>query len=192
MARTILNPEILASGEGLELILPQCTHGIGDVILRADSDRLISGVRVHQLVIWPDDRGYFLELLRGGQGLVNEFAWETTQVSASLSYPGTVKAFHYHLQQTDCWSVAAGMFQCVLVDLRNGSPTYGARNTFYLGALRPWQILIPPGVAHGYKVIGSDPGVLVYATDRLYNPKDEGRIAYNDPLIAYDWETQHK
>ena len=34
--------------------------------------------------------------------------------------------------------------------------------------------------------------MLVYVTDRLYNPQDEGRIAYNDSSIAYDWETQHK
>jgi dTDP-4-dehydrorhamnose 3,5-epimerase len=47
-------------------------------------------------------------------------------------------------------------------------------------------------VAHGYKVIGGEPGVLVYLTNRLYDPADEGRIPYNDPAIAYDWELQHK
>ena len=60
----------------------------------------------------------------------------------------------------------------------------------YVGALRPWQVLIPPGVAHGYKVIGREDALLVYLTDRFYNPKDEGRIPYNDPGINYDWETQ--
>jgi dTDP-4-dehydrorhamnose 3,5-epimerase len=62
----------------------------------------------------------------------------------------------------------------------------------YAGALKPWQFLIPPGVGHGYKVIGEHPATLVYVTNRLYNPKDEGRVAYNDPSIAYDWELQHK
>ena len=62
----------------------------------------------------------------------------------------------------------------------------------YAGALKPWQILIPPGVGHGYKVIGEQAAMLVYVTNQLYNPKDEGRIAYNDPSIAYDWELQHK
>jgi dTDP-4-dehydrorhamnose 3,5-epimerase len=84
------------------------------------------------------------------------------------------------------------MFQVALVDLRKHSPTFGARNTLYVGALRPWQLLIPPGVAHGYKVIGATPGILAYVTDRFYNPKDEGRIPYNEPHINYDWETQHK
>jgi dTDP-4-dehydrorhamnose 3,5-epimerase len=41
-------------------------------------------------------------------------------------------------------------------------------------------------------VIGEAPGVLVYVTNRFYNPKDEGRIPYNDASIQYDWETQHK
>ena len=66
------------------------------------------------------------------------------------------------------------------------------RNTLYTGALKPWQILIPPGVAHGYKIIGTDPAMLVYATDRFYDPADEGRLPFDDQSINYDWETQHK
>jgi dTDP-4-dehydrorhamnose 3,5-epimerase len=116
----------------------------------------------------------------------------STQISATLNHPGTIKAFHYHLHQTDCWSPVAGLLQVALVDLRAGSPTFGVRNTVYAGALRPCQILIPPGVAHGYKVIGTEPATLVYLTDRFYDPQDEGRIPYNDPHIHYDWETQHK
>jgi dTDP-4-dehydrorhamnose 3,5-epimerase-like enzyme len=102
------------------------------------------------------------------------------------------KAFHYHQRQTDYWVVAAGMFQVALVDLRADSKTFGARNTLYVGALRPWRLLIPPGVGHGYKVLGGDPGVLVYLTSQKYDPADEGRIAYNDADLAYDWELQHK
>jgi dTDP-4-dehydrorhamnose 3,5-epimerase len=62
----------------------------------------------------------------------------------------------------------------------------------YAGPLRPWQILIPPGVAHGYKVVGTEPGMLIYVTSSFYNPEDEGRIPHNDERIQYDWETQHK
>jgi dTDP-4-dehydrorhamnose 3,5-epimerase len=109
-----------------------------------------------------------------------------------LSYPGTIKAFHFHLHQTDCWQPVMGMFQVALVDFRTDSPTFGARNTLYLGALRPWQLVIPPGVGHGYKIIGLEPAMLVYVTNQFYNPDDEGRIVYNDSGINYDWETQHK
>jgi dTDP-4-dehydrorhamnose 3,5-epimerase len=85
-----------------------------------------------------------------------------------------------------------GMLQVALVDLREGSPTFSLRNTLYAGSLRPWQILIPPGVGHGYKVIGNDSAMLVYVTDRFYDPQDEGRIPYNDAGINYDWEIQYK
>jgi dTDP-4-dehydrorhamnose 3,5-epimerase len=176
----------------LELTTPACDKGIGKIILTADSKDLISGVRVQPHSIWPDDRGYFLEVARMGLGLVTEFPKDTTQISAALSYPGTIKAFHFHRHQTDCWVPVQGMLQVALVDLRKHSPTFGARNTLYVGALRPWQLLIPPGVAHGYKVVGRDPAFLVYITDRFYDPQDEGRIPYNDSQIQYDWETQHK
>ena len=176
----------------LLLAIPRCDKGIGSLIQSSDSKHLIAGVRVEPLSLWPDDRGYFIELIRAGQGLVADFPAARTQVSSALSYPGTIKAFHFHRYQTDCWAPVAGMLQVALVDLRVDSPTYGARNTLYCGALRPCQILIPPGIAHGYKVIGTDPALLVYVTDRFYDPSDEGRIAYNEPGINYDWETQHK
>jgi dTDP-4-dehydrorhamnose 3,5-epimerase len=176
----------------IELTTPTCDKGIGNVILAPDSKDLIAGVRVNPYPLWPDDRGYFLEVARIGQGLAGEFPKDSTQVSAALSYPGTIKAFHFHRHQTDCWVPVQGMFQVVLVDLRKQSPTWRLRNTMYLGALRPWQVLIPPGVAHGYKVVGTEPAFLIYVTDRFYDPKDEGRIPYNDPQIQYDWELQHK
>jgi dTDP-4-dehydrorhamnose 3,5-epimerase len=182
----------LAREQTLELATPDCEKGIGHVITAPDSKDLIDGVRVHPYPLWPDDRGYFLEVARIGQGLVGQFPKDSTQVSAALSYPGTIKAFHFHRHQTDCWVPSQGMLQVALVDLRKQSPTFGARNTLYLGTLRPWQLLIPPGVAHGYKVIGTGPALLIYITDRFYAPQDEGRIPYNDPQIQYDWEMQHK
>ena len=166
--------------------------GIGKVIISPSSPDLIEGVRVEPAALYPDDRGYFMEVSRMGQKLVSGFSPERTQVSCALSYAGTIKAFHYHRHQTDVWSPVAGMFQIALVDLRTESPTYGLRNTMYAGALRPWQILIPPGVGHGYKALGDGSSVLVYVTNQLYNPADEGRIAYNHSGIHYDWELQHK
>jgi len=182
----------IARTEELDLVLPECEKGTGSVILKLNSPELIDGVRVAPVTLWPDDRGYFLEVQRLEQGLAANFPASSTQVSAALNYPGTIQAFHYHLHQTDCWTPVFGMLQVVLVDIRAGSLTYGRRNTVYMGVMRPWQVLIPPGVAHGYKVIGSEPAMLVYLTDRFYDPKDEGRIPYDDPHIQYDWETQHK
>jgi dTDP-4-dehydrorhamnose 3,5-epimerase len=176
----------------IDIEVPNCERGLGDIILKPDSPRLIRGVVVEPYPIFPDDRGCFLEVGRFTKNLLADFPAESTQVSAAFNYPGTIKAFHFHREQTDYWVPAVGTFQVALVDLRPESETFGARNTFYVGTLRPWRILIPPGVGHGYKVVSPEQSVLVYVTDRTYNPADEGRIGYNDPRINYDWETQHK
>lgn len=181
-----------ASHGSLELGYPENDKGIGSVIGSPTAPELIEGVRIEAISLYPDDRGYFLEVQRIGKGLAAHFPAESTQASAAFNYPGTIKAFHYHLHQTDCWTPAMGMFQVALVDLRLGSRTFGLRNTIYAGVLRPWRILIPPGVGHGYKVIGEGPAMLIYLTDRFYNPKDEGRIPHKHPGINYDWETQYK
>lgn len=177
---------------GAELTVPVIEPGIGKIILSPTSADLIHGVEIKPYTLWPDDRGYFLEVARVGQGLVADFPSASSQISAALNYPGIIKAFHFHRFQTDFWVPAAGLLQVALVDLRTQSATFGAKNTLYVGSLRPWQLLIPPGVAHGYKVLGEQPSVLIYVTNRTYDPKDEGRIAYNDASIAYDWELQHK
>lgn len=185
--RTLTGPE-----DPIQLSIPVCEHGLGSVISSPSSKELIEGVEIEPFPLWPDDRGYFLEIARLSAGMAAKLDPAEVQVSAALNYNGSIKAFHYHLHQTDYWAPAVGMFQVALADLRDDSPTFGARNTFYLGSLRPWRVLIPPGVAHGYKVLGGQPGILIYLTSRHYDPSDEGRIAYNDPSIAYDWELQHK
>jgi dTDP-4-dehydrorhamnose 3,5-epimerase len=175
-----------------EIEFPSCQKGIGAVITSALSDRLIDGVRIEPIALWPDDRGHFMEVLRVGHGLAAAFPPATSQVSATVTYPGIVKAFHYHLRQSDCWTVVKGMLQIALVDLRKESPTFGERNTIYVGEKRAWQVLIPPGVAHGYKVIGQEAAALVYVTSQFYDPSDECRIPFDDSRLAYDWETQFK
>ena len=175
-----------------DIEVPHCDKGIGTVIQLQQSNGLIDGVAIEPIAVWPDDRGHFLEVLRVKRGLAGHFPDSTTQVSATVTYPGVVKAFHYHLRQYDCWTVVKGMLQIALADLRKASPTFGRRNTFYVGDLRSWQVLIPPGVAHGYKVIGAGPAVLVYVTSRFYDPSDECRIRFDDGRLGYDWETQFK
>ena len=188
-----VNLKPVAEREGLELAIAAGGHrGLGEVIVNGRSERLIQGVGIAPLQLWPDNRGYFLELMRVGQGLAAGLSAAALQVSAALSYPGTIKAFHYHLRQTDVWAPVMGMLQVSLYDLRVGAPSFGVKNTLYVGELRPRSLRLPPGVAHGYKVLGTRPALLVYATDHFYDPKDEGRIPYNDPDINYDWETQYR
>jgi dTDP-4-dehydrorhamnose 3,5-epimerase len=182
----------LLVSEPMRLAIPECERGIGTVVTGPSTTGLIRGITIDPVAVWPDDRGYFFEVARIGEGLIADFPSDGVQVSATFSYPGTIKAFHYHVHQTDCWIPSAGMIQVALIDLRESSPTFGAKNTIYIGSLRPWRLIIPPGVAHGYKVIGERTAGLIYVTSRHYDPKDEGRIPYDDSRLNYDWTLQNK
>lgn len=186
---------VVGQRNGLELAVKhRARRTLGSIIRTVQPRELIADVLLQALEVFPDDRGLFAELARlGSTGIAEKMIpglGRQIQISATLSYPGTIKAIHYHYEQTDLWAPISGMMQIILYDLRVKSPTFGAINTLYVGQFRPWEILIPPGVAHGYKVIGSTPVQLVYLTDRYYNPEDEGRLPYDHPGIAYDWDTQ--
>lgn len=149
---------------------------------------MIEGVKVKRLVRHPDDRGFFQEILRDDDGLLRRFG----QASMSKTYPGVIKAFHYHERQDDVWFFPVGNAQVVLHDLREGSPTKGETNVFYMGEDNPILLLIPAGVAHGYRTLGEKPAVIIYFTTESYNPDDpdEKRLPFNDPRIGFDWNTK--
>jgi dTDP-4-dehydrorhamnose 3,5-epimerase len=151
---------------------------------------MIQGVMIKELIKHCDDRGYFMEVLRDDDNLLERFG----QTSMTLSYPGIIKAFHYHKKQDDLWFIARGMAQVVLYDLRTDSPTYNETQVICTGEHKPMLILIPIGVAHGYKVIGTEPVILLYHTTKSYDSKDtdEERIPYNDPTIGFDWSVKFR
>ena len=186
----------LGTRNGIEMAIARRTaKTLGKIIAQPNSPDLIAGVLIEPLQVYPDDRGFFCELARLGKGLASKMVPDDQrkiQISLTLTYPGTIKAIHYHSEQTDLWAPVSGMVQVFLYDLRRNSSTFGAINTIFAGRFQPWEILIPPGVAHGYKALGVEPVQLVYFTDRHYNPADELRLPYDHPDVAYNWEIQHK
>lgn len=151
---------------------------------------MIKDVIVKKLLRHPDDRGFFMEILRDDEDLLKRFG----QASISKSYPGVIKAFHYHERQDDIWFFPVGNAQVVLYDLREDSPTKGETSVFYMGEDNPIVVVIPKGVAHGYRVLGNEPACIVYFTTESYDPKkpDEKRIDWDDPKIGFDWTTKHR
>jgi dTDP-4-dehydrorhamnose 3,5-epimerase len=100
---------------------------------------------------------------------------------------GVIKAWHIHRVQIDWWYVGSGVLKVALHDTRPDSSTYRETMEILMGEHQPARVLrIPPGVAHGCKCL-SGPANLFYITSKVYDPSDEGRIAYNDAEIGYDW-----
>ncbi len=151
---------------------------------------MIKGVSIKKLTSNYDDRGFFAEVLKFGEDTYHEIK----QTSYSETYPGVIKAFHWHKKQWDIWFIVKGMTQVVLHDLREKSPTKGQTDVLYPGEKNLMLIAIPPGVAHGYRVLGSKPMGIFYHTTEAYDPKkpDEERIPFDSPKINFDWKTKNR
>jgi dTDP-4-dehydrorhamnose 3,5-epimerase len=163
----------------------------------------IHDVMVKTYAKHADQRGFFIEQLKRGdlddRGRPFSPTGEFAQMSRSLAYarggnpPELIKAFHWHEKQWDYWDVVAGNARVVLVDLREGSPTEGVVQTLMLGENSPRMVAIPPLVAHGYQAVDLRDVVLTYYVTEPYDlaDPDEGRIAWDDERIGFDWSIQN-
>ena len=145
---------------------------------------MIEGVEIKDLLTYPDERGFFREIIRKSDGFFQE---GFGQLSHSCMYPGVAKAWHIHQRQVDWWYVATGVLKVALYDAREESPTHGRLMELLMGENQPAHVLrVPPGVAHGCKALAGIVN-LFYVTSITYDPSDEGRIPHDDPTIGYDW-----
>ncbi|MBU1132473.1 dTDP-4-dehydrorhamnose 3,5-epimerase family protein [Patescibacteria group bacterium] len=151
---------------------------------------MIDGVKIKQLKKFNDDRGFFAEIIKFGE----ETFCEVKQTSYTETFPGVIKAFHWHKKQFDVWFVCRGNAQVVLYDKREDSATRGETQVIFSGENNPCLISIPPGVAHGYRVLGNEVVGLFYHTNKTYDPAnpDEERIPFDDPSINFDWTTKNR
>ena len=146
---------------------------------------LIDAVVVVNPEVHADQRGIFVETWRrqwvpGGREMV--------QANRADRQAGSLVGLHYHLRQADFWYVAAGRARVVLHDLRVGSPTDGATESFNLGGdgtARHRGVYIPPGVAHGFAALSDV--TMTYLVDCPYDPDAELGLAWNDREVAADW-----
>ena len=143
---------------------------------------MIDGVELKTLTTYPDERGFFREVLRASNPIMAEgFA----QWSHSRMHPGVAKAWHYHAKHVDWFYVVIGRLKVALYDKRESGPTYRMLTEFILGD-EPAVLRIPPMVVHGCKALSEVH--MMYITSREYDGSDELRLAHDDPYIGYDWE----
>jgi dTDP-4-dehydrorhamnose 3,5-epimerase len=144
----------------------------------------IPGVHVSRLAVIPDERGWLMEALRNDDPHFTQFG----QAYISATYPGVVKAWHYHEHQTDTFICVAGMVKLVLMDPRDAFQTI---NEFYLGPQNPIRVTVPKGVYHGWKCISQEPSLVLNLPDKPYNYEhpDEVRVAPHG-VLPYDWSRQ--
>jgi dTDP-4-dehydrorhamnose 3,5-epimerase len=107
-------------------------------------------------------------------------------INLTWAYPGRIVAWHRHRTQTDHWFVVKGYLKVGLMD--------DDRNVRwqYLGENERRVLSIPPGIWHGYMVLGEHEAVLMYYVTAKYdhaNP-DEERMTVAESGV--DWSVPVK
>ena len=147
---------------------------------------MIDGVHVKQLKVIPDERGFLYEMLRTDDPFFQQFG----QCYITAVYPGVVKGWHWHKLQTDHFVCVSGMAKVVLYDRREESPTHGEVNEYFMGERNPILLVIPKGVLHGMKGVGTGTAMIVNLPTHMYdhdNP-DEYRVDPHGGEVPYDWD----
>ncbi|MEC5317853.1 dTDP-4-dehydrorhamnose 3,5-epimerase [Brenneria populi subsp. brevivirga] len=152
-------------------------------------DTRIEGVKIVQPKVFGDARGFFLETFekRRYQEMLS-IDLDFVQDNHSRSSKGVLRGLHFQRSnpQGKLVRVVRGEVFDVAVDIRPGSPTYGAWEGVILSEENKTQFWIPPGLAHGFVVL-SDVADFEYKCTDYYNPANEGCLLWNDPDVGIEW-----
>jgi len=147
----------------------------------------IDGVVIRQLSWHNDQRGSLSELVRADDEELMKAPFG--QVYVTTLYPGVVKAWHLHQHQWDRMVCLQGRVLLGLIDSRPDSPTYGAQLRQVMGDREHVLVMIPPGVQHGLKNIGTAEAMVVNVVSQPYDREvpDETRTPPHG-VLDFVWD----
>jgi dTDP-4-dehydrorhamnose 3,5-epimerase len=149
----------------------------------------IHGAMLLQPRVFGDERGFFLEMWNrrtfADIGLDIDFV----QDNHSRSEKYVLRGLHYQVNGTAqgklVWVSSGAVFD-VIVDLREGSPTFGQWDGRLLTGACHERLWAPPGCAHGFLVV-SDHADFHYKCSDYYSPGDERVLRWDDPDVGIFW-----
>ena len=132
-------------------------------------DGKIHDVIIRELRKIVDDRGWLAELFREDEV---EQRFMPVMSYISVTHPGIARGPHEHVDQADMFAfIGPSNFKVYLWDTRENSPTFQNRLVFIAGEDAPKSVIIPAGVVHAYKNVGTSEGTVVNLPNKLFAGK---------------------
>jgi dTDP-4-dehydrorhamnose 3,5-epimerase len=126
----------------------------------------IHDVKIKSLTKFLDERGWLCELFREDEV---EGHYLPVMAYVSMTQPGIARGPHEHVDQTDLFCfMGPSNFKVYLWDTRKDSPSFGTKQVIFAGLDSPRLVIVPPGVVHAYRNIGTESGIVFNAPNRLY------------------------
>lgn len=140
--------------------------------------------------VYDDTRGSFTETYRADvlrEVVGHPVTW--VQGNTSVSRLHALRGIHYSLApegQAKYVTCLRGMVHDVIVDLRVGSPTFGAHASVILAENVFNAVYIPPGFGHGFLALEEN-SLVNYQVSSHYSPDHEYGITPFDPTLDIGW-----
>jgi len=149
----------------------------------------IDGLFILEPIVHGDDRGYFLESYNKSTLANLDLHYDFIQDNESFSSKGVLRGLHYQTgehSQAKLVRVIEGEVIDIVVDIREGSPTYGEHVSVKLTKENKRQFLVPRGFAHGFVVI-SETALFAYKCDNIYHKASEASMHPLCSNLNLDW-----
>ena len=148
----------------------------------------LSGVKLLAPKVIEDSRGFFMESYNRRDLAELGIAHDFLQDNHSRSLRGVMRGLHYQLghAQAKLVRVTRGRVFDVVVDIRRGSPSFGAWAGAELSEDNRLCLFAEVGFAHGFLVL-SDVADFQYKCSNFYSSEEERGLPWNDPEIGIDW-----
>ncbi len=150
----------------------------------------IAGAFVLDPIVRPDTRGEFFELFKSSAfRAATGHDLPVAQTNVSVNRIGAVRGIHYAdvpPGQAKLVACLHGAVLDVIVDLRVGSPTFGAVETVRLDSETHRTVYLAEGLGHGFCAL-TDGAVVAYHVSSEYNPSAEHGVDPLDPELGIAW-----
>lgn len=139
-----------------------------------------------------DERGTFLEWYHAERlAAVVGYRLTVVQANHSVSRRGTLRGIHYALVppgQAKYVYCPRGAVLDVAIDLRVGSPAFGASDSARLDDVDRLAVYLPEGIGHAFMALEDD-SALTYLCSTGYDPDREKAVNVLDPALGLPWPT---
>jgi dTDP-4-dehydrorhamnose 3,5-epimerase len=150
----------------------------------------LAGAAVVQAEPRGDSRGLFARLFCQDELRELNHGRPIQQINLSVTRAcGTVRGLHFQRPpkaEDKAVRCLRGRVYDVLVDLREGSPTFGEWCGVELDAIGMNMVYIPRGFAHGFQTLEPDCEMLYLHTE-FYSPEHEGGFRFDSPALGIRW-----
>ncbi len=137
-----------------------------------------------------DERGFFARSWSRREFQQRGLDAELVECGISFNHRrGTLRGLHYQVapfEEAKLVRCTAGAIYDVIVDLREGSPTYRRWESFELSAKNRRLLYIPKSFAHGFQTL-ADNSEVFYQMSEIYSPAHARGIRWDDRGLAIDW-----